>query len=267
MQVLDNINVRFGDDLAEHLLPGCRLRIAAPAFSMFAFEQLRNQLDQIERLDFIFTQPTFVPAEAMHGTPRRREARRYHIPQRDRDRRENLFHGTEFEIALRNRLTQRAVAADCADWIRARARFRSNRGASPMQAFACVIPPPGAGSGSGGGAVVYQPLTGFTAVDLGYERGDAFSNLITRFDDPQLTAPFLAIFDQLWKDADRLEDVTDRLVRHVAAVYSENTPQRIYFKTLLHIFDDFLDELDDGAMPDDRSGYRESKIWQALYPF
>ena len=83
---------------------------------------------------------------------------------------------------------------------------------------------PFAGVQSRDGDAVYMPVQGFTAVDLGYQKGNALSNIVTRFDEPAHTGMFLKLFDQIWNDAEKLEDVTARLCEHIASVYQENSP-------------------------------------------
>lgn len=109
---------------------------------------------------------------------------RLHIPLPSR---EKGFFGTDFELRLKNKLTQRAIAKECADWIRRKAQFRSNLSGAPMQQFACVQ--------SFAQDAVYMPLHGFTAVDLGYQQGNAVSNFIKRMDEPAVTRSFIQLFD------------------------------------------------------------------------
>lgn len=254
MQLLDNINSLFGDDLRKALKPHSRLMIAAASFSIYAYEALKEELEAIDSLEFIFTAPTFVPDDVTDaGAKARRE---FHIPKTNRER---SLYGTEFEIQLRNKLTQRAIARECADWLRRKASFRSNRGKAPMQQFAVVQ--------SREPAAVYMPLHGFTAVDLGYQRGDAVSSIVTKFDDPQHTSTFLKLFYQIWNDSQKLEDVTERLCDHIASIYQENSPERIYFLMLYNIFNEFLEELNEDVLPNDRTGYLETLIWKKLFNF
>lgn len=121
MQIINNTSHLLGDDLKASVGRGARLRIAASCFSIYAFEALKSELSKIDSLQFIFTAPTFVPTEVTDRL--RKERREFFIPKA---RRESGLYGTEFEIQLRNKLTQRAVARECADWIRKKARFRSN---------------------------------------------------------------------------------------------------------------------------------------------
>ena len=85
--------------------------------------------------------------------------------------------------------------------MRRKAKFRSNSTKAPMQQFAC--------SSSNDAEVAYMPLHGFTAVDLGYQPGDAVSNFINKIDEAPLTNTYLQLFDQIWNDHEKLEDVTD----------------------------------------------------------
>ena len=171
MKLIDNTSQLFGDDLKGVVERGSRLKIAASCFSIYAFEALKAELSKIGSLQFLFTAPTFVPNEVTGRLSK--ERREFFIPKA---RRESGLYGTEFEIHLRNKLTQRAVARECADWIRKKAKFRSNATRAPMQQFMHV-------SGTNG-ATAYMPISGFTAVDLGYRKGDAVSNFVTRFDEP-----------------------------------------------------------------------------------
>ena len=254
MQILDNINSLWGDDLKRTLKPGTKLKIAASCFSMYAFEALKEELEKIDSLEFIFTAPTFVPNEATDKI--HKERREFYIPKQQRER---SLYGSEFEIRLKNKLTQRAIARECADWIRRKTRFLSNSTKSPMQQFACL--------NNGDEATAYMPLQGFTAVDLGYERGNAVSNLINKFDETNLTQTWLTLFDEIWNDASKLKDVTDAVCSHIESVYQENSPEKIYFLILYNIFSEFLENLNEDVLPNERTGYKDSIIWNKLFNF
>jgi hypothetical protein len=254
MEIIDNINRLLGEDLKQSITPGAKLKIAASCFSIYAFEALKTELEKIESLEFIFTTPTFVPDEVTDKV--RRERREFHIPKLERER---SIYGSEFEIRLKNKLTQRAIAKECADWMRRKSTFRSNRGKAPMQQFACLR--------TAGAEAVYMPLHGFTAVDLGYQQGNAVSNMVNKMDEPSVTATYINLFDQIWNDKEKLEDVTGQLCDHIAAVYQENSPERIYFMMLFNIFNEFLEDVSEDVLPNDLTGYQDSLIWQKLYNF
>ncbi len=254
VELIDNINQLLGDSLKRSITPGMKVKIAASCFSIYAFEALREELERIGAFEFIFTSPTFVPDEVTDAG--RKVRREFYIPKAERER---GFYGSEFEIVLKNKLTQRAIAKECAEWMQRKATFRSNRSKAPMQQFVCLQ-----GDSS---QAVYQPLHGFTAVDLGYQRGDAVSNFVNKIDDSSFTATYLSLFDQVWNDPQKIEDVTERLCEHIATVYQENSPERIYFLMLYNIFSEFLENISDDVLPNDLTGYQDSLIWKKLYNF
>lgn len=254
MELIDNINRLFGDDLKGMLRSKSRLKIAASCFSIYAYEALKKELEKIDGLEFIFTAPTFITDEATDKI--RKEQREFFIPKAGR---EHSLYGTEFEIQLRNKLTQRSIARECAEWLRRKATFRSNRTLAPMQALACVQ--------DRDSAAVYTPLQGFTAVDLGYQKGNAISNFINRFDDSGITRQYLQLFDTVWNDADKVQDVTEEVCEHIASVYVENSPERIYFIVLYSIFREFLDDISEDVLPNDRTGYQNTLVWKKLFNY
>jgi superfamily II DNA or RNA helicase len=255
MQIIDNITNLLGDDLKQSLSSGSKLKIAASSFSIYAYEALKEELEKVESLEFIFTSPTFVPSEVSDKI--RKEHREFHIPKLERER---SLYGTEFEIQLRNKLNQRAIARECADWIRRKVTFRSNGTKSSMQQMACVL-------SAKDEPTVYFPLQGFTAVDLGYQQGNALSNIVNKFNEAPLTDGYLRLFDQIWNDNEKLEDVTNQVCDHISDVYSENSPERIYFVMLYNIFTEFLEDITEDFMPNDRTGYEDSIIWNKLFNF
>ncbi|WP_204368209.1 helicase-related protein [Nitrincola lacisaponensis] len=252
--MIDNINRLLGDDLKETVTPGSRLKIAASCFSIYAFEALKTELTNIDSLEFIFTAPTFVPNEVTDRM--KKERREFFIPKIQR---ETGLYGTEFEIQLRNKLTQRAVARECAAWIRKKASFRSNKTKASMQPFVHVEHQ---GKGS-----AYMPVNGFTAVDLGYQQSDAVSNFVNRMDDPAHAKMYLQLFNQIWSDPNKVQDVTTAICDHIESVYQENSPERIYFTMLYNIFRDFLEDVDEDVLPKDLTGYRDTLVWNKLFNY
>ncbi|WP_249273170.1 helicase-related protein [Halomonas sp. BC2] len=254
VEMIDNINRLLGDDLKATVTPGARLKIAASCFSIYAFEALKKELTGVESLQFIFTAPTFVPNEVTDRL--KKERREFFIPK---SQRESGLYGTEFEIQLRNKLTQRAVARECAQWIRQKARFRSNKTKAPMQPFVHVA--------NRDQATAYMPVNGFTAVDLGYQQGNAVSNFVNRMDEPAHAQMYLQLFDQIWDDPEKVEDVTAAICDHIESVYQENSPERIYFIMLYNIFRDFLEDVDEDVLPNDLTGYRDTLVWNKLFNY
>ena len=249
MKTFDNITNIVKDDLQKSILPNSRLSIAAACFSIYAYEELKKQLEQIDELRFIFTSPTFIKEKAP------KEHREFYIPRTNRER--NIY-GTEFEVKLRNELTQKAIARECADWIRRKATFRSNVTSANMGGFMNIQ--------SKEEISTYMPLTGFTTIDIGCEKGNNIYNLVNKFEAPFCQA-YIELFESIWNSTDKLQDVTEEVIDTITAAYKENSPDFIYFITLYNIFNTFLSDVSQDVLPNDSVGFKESKIWNLLYDF
>lgn len=249
MQIIDNINKTVKEDLQESIHRGSKMSVAAACFSMYAYQELKKQLEQVDEFSFIFTSPTFVKERA------EKEKREFYIPRLNR---ESSLYGTEFEIKLRNEMTQRAIARECADWIRRKATFKSNTTGENMSGFMTVA--------SKEEQVAYMPINGFTTVDLGCERGNNSYNMVNRIEAPFATQ-YIQLFDTLWNDKAKMQDVTDVVVENISSVYNENSPEFIYFITLYHVFSEFLDDISEDVLPNEATGFKQSKIWSMLYDF
>lgn len=254
MKIIDNATLLLGDELKTTLSSGSRLKIAASCFSIYAFEALKTELSKVEAVQFIFTTPTFVPSEVTDRV--KKERREFFIPKNGG---ESSLYGTEFEIQLRNKLTQRAVARECAGWIRKKVQFKSNTSKAPMQQFMHV--------GGASQTKAFMPISGFTAVDLGYQKGDAVSNFVTEFDEPRHTDIYLQLFNEIWNDADKVRDVTEAICDHIESVYQENSPERVYFLMLYNIFREFLEDISEDVLPNDLTGYQDSLVWNKLFNY
>lgn len=249
LKILDNISSTVRDDLQSEIKRGSKVSIAAACFSMYAYKELKKQLDSIDELRFIFTSPTFVAEKAS------KQKREFYIPRLSR---EKSLYGTEFEIKLRNEMTQRAIAKECADWIRRKVTFKSNTTGENMGGFMTVD--------SGASQIAYMPINGFTTVDIGCERGNNRYNMVNCFDAP-FAQQYMQLFDQLWNDREKLEDVTDVVIENISTAYAENSPEFIYFLTLYHVFSEFLDDISEDELPNEATGFKQSKIWSLLYDF
>lgn len=254
MEIIDNVNNLYGDSLKKELKKGSKLKIAASTFSIYAYEALKKELEKIDSLEFIFTEQTFIPSKVTDK--KRLEQREFQIPKLERER---GIYGSEFEIQLKNKLNQRAIAKECAEWIKRKVTFKSNATKAPMQQMTGVI--------NRDGETVYTPHFGFTAVDLGYQKGDAVSNFINKFQVPDFTKVYLKTFESVWNEPERLNDVTETITNYIESVYKENSPESVYYFMLYNIFNEFLEDINEDVLPNDRTGFKDSVIWNKLYNF
>ena len=245
MELINNTTKTLRDDLAVEIKQGSRLSVAAACFSIYAFQELKKELQGIDELRFIFTSPTFTTEKA------KKEKREFYIPRLGRER---SLYGTEFEVKLRNELTQKAIAKECAEWIRKKVTFKSNVTNENMMGFINLDDKN------------YMPINGFTTVDLGCERGNNAYNMVQKTEVPFSTA-YIDLFDNLWNDTSKLQEVTDEVIENITAAYNENSPDFIYFVTLYNIFSEFLEDVSEDHLPNEATGFKESKIWSMLYNF
>lgn len=246
MELINNITKTLRDDLSDQIKDGTKLSIAAACFSIYAFQELKDQLTDIEELRFIFTSPTFVTEKT------KKEKREFYIP---RLKRERSLYGTEFEVKLRNELTQKAIAKECAQWIRQKVKFKSNVTSEQLMGFINVDDQS------------YSPINGFTTVELGCERGNNMFTAITKTSAAENARYFLSTFEEIWNDPSRMQDVTDEVVENISTAYNENSPDFIYFVTLYNIFSEFLEDISEDVLPNEATGFKDSKIWNMLYNF
>ena len=245
MELINNINKTLRDDLTAQIQSGSRLSIAASCFSIYAFQELKEALKDIKELRFIFTSPTFTTEKIS------KQQREFYIPRLDRER---TLYGSEFEVKLRNELTQKAIARECAEWIREKACFKSNKTNEQMMGFINLD------------ETSYSPINGFTTVDLGCERGNNAYTMIQKAEAP-FSQAYIDLFNQIWNDSSRLQVVTDEVIDSISNAYKENAPDFLYFVALYNIFNEFLEDISEDELPNEATGFKNSAVWNKLYNF
>lgn len=250
MKFIDNVNERLVDDLKSTIKKGSKVSIAAAYFSIYAYRELKKELNQIDELRFLFTSPTFLKSED------EKQEREFYIPKLNREK--NLY-GTEYEVKLRNEMNQKAIAKECADWIRKKCKFKSISSQEIAMGNLIVSNPDGED-------YVYVPLNAFSTADLGCERGNYILNTPTRVGAP-IATQYLNNFEQLWKDEARFKDVTEAVTQNISSAYIENSPEFIYYIILYNVFRDFLTDITEDDLANEATGFKQSKVWNLLYDF
>jgi hypothetical protein len=245
----DNVTNRVIDDLKTTIRPGSKVDIAAASFSIYAYQLLKKELEQVEELNFLFTGEVFTSEKAQ------RESREFYIPRLNAER---SLYGTDFEVKLRNELNQQAIAKECADWIRRKVKFKSNISGEHMSPFMAVR--------TDESQAAYVPFNNFTTADLGADRGNSAYSVTTKVYAPA-SKHFIDTFESVWNEDDKIADVTTSVLENITAAYKENSPELIYFTALYNIFSEFLEDLNADYLPNEATGFKNSQIWSKLYDF
>lgn len=245
----DNINDRVIDDIKTTIRAKSKIDIAAASFSIYAYQLLKKELEDIDELNFIFTGEVFTSEKSP------RESREFYIPRLNAER---SLYGTDFEVKLRNELNQQAIAKECADWIRSKVKFKSNISGEYMSPFLAVR--------NDDEEAAYVPFNNFTTADLGADRGNSAYSVTTKIYAPA-SRQFIETFDSVWNETGKLDDVTEAVLENITAAYQENSPELVYFTALYNIFSEFLEDLNADFLPNEATGYKDSSIWNMLYDF
>ena len=261
MEILDNTEgKRLGDSLRANLDDEAKLSIISAHFSLFAFGELREELERLDSVRFLFSEPTFIQDMGrVAGAPES------DIAQRAQGEREKALADSALELSLHNKLNQRALARACASWLREKVTLRSVQREHMLQLTPSYIVEDSAARPHlfwGQGAT-------FTLEGLGVERRPDTLTMITHCagDEAKAQVEFLmAQFESVWADDAKTCDVTEQVASKVEALHTDNAPEFIYFLTLYHIFRRFLQENQDHN-PREDTGFFESVIWGKLYDF
>ena len=251
-KILDNKQQgRVIDELRPGLRPGAKLAVISAYFTIYAYEALKKELAGIEEMRFIFTTPSYIKQKSDFQ-------REFYIASRSMG---NRLSGNDFELKLRNKLTQSAIAKECAEWLRKKVRIKSYRETNPAQMRLVYVEDKEPEQD-----IAIQGTVDFSSDGLGLTpslRNDANTCMYGR----TATQGFLQLFDGIWENPAAVEDVTEKVLSEMEVLYKENTPESIYFITLYHIFEAYLGELTEETIIKTRTGIKESLVWNKLYKF
>jgi len=247
----NNKTEKAGDELKKDIKAGSRVNVAAAIFSIYGYEALKSELKNIKDLRFIFTDPTFVEMDKAN-----REQRLFEIHANNRKK---AISGSDFEINLKNELKGRAIAKECKKWIEEKVTIKTNTSKRYIQPQFIVD--------NDSEKILFNGIDEFSSAGFGYENDNAILRNIIKTDDYEMTKQFIKNFDEVWNDESALKDVTEEVTEYIANLYKENSPEFIYYLTLYNIFDEFLEDITEDELPNERTGFRESLIWNKMYSF
>ena len=229
------------DFLREKIRSGSALSIVSAYFTIYAFDALRDVLTDIKELRFLFGEPNFIGGL----DPEKTESKTFQI--------------TEEGLSLQNYFPQKEIAKACAKWIADKVEIRSVRESNFLHGKMYYMEKAGDKD-----AIIGS--SNFTKRGLGLSRSTSNIELNLEVDSKDDCRDLKEWFDNLW-DSDRVADVTEEVLRNLENAYQDRDPEFIYYKTLYHLFEDFLGEATDAALAEANPRFQETEIWRTLYEF
>lgn len=219
--------------------------IVSAYFTIYAYYKLKENFDGINKLNFLFGEPTFIKAL----DPEKVNTRDFKIED------------DKLVIPLESRLTQKTMAKECSEWIKNKAEIRSMVKPNFLHGKLYHI------RQESGIEKAIAGSSNFTVNGLGLGGSKNIElNLIV--DSDRDRQELKSWFDSIWNDQTGIvEDVKDEVLKYLEQLYVENEPEFIYFKTLYHIFEEYLSEQRKGGLLDEKTGFYDSEVWDKLYDF
>lgn len=241
--------------LKEEIKPESRMAVAAAYFSLFAYNELKKELDSVEDFRFLYTKPTFYKEE-------NDLKRQYQIgPYQQANSEHPRFDGNSFEIQLRNKMITNSIATHATDWIKNKAQFKTIVDETTFPKEILVKQ-----KNEKKGMQVQSEIE-FTADGLGITNSNRSASFPVLLDAPDMVAYSMAEFDQIWNDKERVKDVTNEVLSQLQLIYKENSPEWLYYVTLFNIFSKELESLDGEGAIKEGTNFKDTVIWNKLYPF
>jgi len=244
--ILDNRERgKVGNFLSEKCEPNANLSVVSAYFTIYAYKALKNKLDNISHLNFLFGEPTFIKSL----DPNKKNSRDFQIVD------------DKLTIPIESRMTQKAVAKECSEWIKNKVDIKSMVKPNFLHGKMYLIENPN------GTKEAVMGSSNFTLNGIGLGNSPNIElNMIIQ--DKRDLVELKIWFNELWTDNTGIvEDVKDPVLKFLENLYVENEPEFIYFKTLFHLFENYLDEQQKGGLLTEKTGFFESEIWNMLYDF
>ena len=228
--------------LRDKIQPGSTLSVVSAYFTIYAYDALKGHLDQIDHLDFLFGEPSFV-SRLDPATPTNK-----------------AFILDERGLTFANRLRQKRVARECAEWIAEKVDTRTIRRSNLLHGKMYHV-------AKGGVEDAVIGSSNFTVRGLGCSEFDNNIELNLIVDSNRDRQELKRWFAEVWNDDALVKDVKRDVLLYLGKLHSNQSPQFLYYLTLFHLFRDYLDgtrDVDDSLQ---RVALPDTEIWRTLFSF
>lgn len=231
--------------LLDHLKHDSEVSIVSAYFTIYAYNRLKDQLNSINGLRFLFGEPAFIKSL----DPSKTNKRDFKIVD------ENLV------IPTGSRLSQKSIAKECSEWIKEKVEIKSMVKPNFLHGKMYLVENPNGVNEATMGS------SNFTVNGIGFG-GSPNIELNIVIQDRRDLEDLRNWFNELWNDNTGLvQDVKSDVLKYLEQLYIDNEPEFIYYKTLFHIFEKFLVDQEKGGLLNEKTGFFDSEIWNMLYDF
>lgn len=231
------------DFLRQEVQAGSRLSIVSAYFTIYAFDKLKDQLTEIESLNFLFGEPRFIKSLDPEKTDKK------------------VFDIEDQGLQLQTKgLTQKPIAKACAKWIAEKVQIKSIRQANLLHGKMYHI-------AHNATEKAILGSSNFTVKGLGLGSTGNNIELNLEIDSNRDREDLKSWFYEIWNDDELVEDVKQEVLQYLEMLYSDNAPEFVYFKTLFHLFNQFLVDQDASDLLSRQNQLVDTKIWNMLFDF
>jgi PLD-like domain/SNF2-related domain len=232
---------KVADFLRAKITSNSHLSVVSAYFTIYAYDALREELDGVQGMRFLFGEPRFVQSL----DPDKSDTKTFKIE--------------DDGLTLSNRLQQKEVARRCAQWIESKVDIRSIKEAGLLHGKLYHVD-------DGRREHAIMGSSNFTMRGLGLSNAPNIElNMVV--DSDRDRTDLHAWFNELWSDTHLVENVKPKVLEYLSQLYVDHAPEFIYFKTLFHIFEKFLSGQDEQAQFFDNTAITDTGIWKALFDF
>lgn len=240
--------------IKEKVQEGATIYLPSSIFTIYALNELKEVIQKSNKVKFLFNRPTFIKKIKANE----KDVKEFELSMQNREKNVSEF---ALEIGLKNNLDQNSVASQCYILLEDKFEVRSVTENALFNSNNILID-----NETGDQYVISGTNLEFSMAGLGYNPHHVF-DFAFALDDEVSTKTYKALFEEVWNDTKRVEDVKEELLSYIANLYKENSPELAYYITLYNLFSDKLVNKEDSDYIKEATGITKTKIWSMLFNF